>query len=45
MTANYRANIVAALQKLHKKYSTEKEADTVFLDRKTRVNRVFTTKI
>lgn len=32
MTANYRANIVAALQKLRKKYSTKKEADTVFLD-------------
>ena len=32
MTANYRANIVVALQKLRKKYSTKKEADTVFLD-------------
>ena len=32
MTANYRANIVAALQKLRKKYLTKKEADTVFLD-------------
>ena len=32
MTASYRANIVVALQKLRKKYSTKKEADTVFLD-------------
>ena len=32
ITANYRANIVVALQKLRKKYSTKKEADTVFLD-------------
>ncbi len=32
MTANYRANIIVALQKLRKKYSTKKEADTVFLD-------------
>ena len=32
MTANYRANIVVALQKLRKKYLTKKEADTVFLD-------------
>ena len=32
ITANYRANIVVTLQKLRKKYSTKKEADTVFLD-------------
>ena len=32
MTANFRTNIVVALQKLRKKYSTKKEADSVFLD-------------
>ena len=32
LTANYRANIVVALQKLRKKYPTKKEADTTFLE-------------
>ena len=32
ITANFRANIVVALQKLRKQYSTKKEADSVFLD-------------
>ena len=32
LTANYRANIVVALQKLRKKYLTKKEADTTFLE-------------
>ena len=32
ITANFRANIVVALQKLRKLYSTKKEADSVFLD-------------
>ena len=32
LTANFRTNIVVALQKLRKKYSTKKEADSVFLD-------------
>lgn len=32
ITANFRANIVVALQKLRKQYSTKKEADAVFLD-------------
>ena len=32
LTANYRANIVVALQKLRKKYPTKKEADTIFLE-------------
>ena len=32
ITANFRVNIVVALQKLRKQYSTKKEADSVFLD-------------
>ena len=32
LTANYRTNIVVALQKLRKKYPTKKEADTTFLE-------------
>ena len=32
LTANYRANIIVALQKLRKKYPTKKEADTTFLE-------------
>ena len=32
LTANCRANIVVALQKLRKKYPTKKEADTTFLE-------------
>lgn len=32
LTANYRANIVVAVQKLRKKYPTKKEADTTFLE-------------
>src|SRR5574344_632591 len=32
LTANYRANIVVALQKIRKKYPTKKEADTTFLE-------------
>ena len=32
MTANFRTNIVVALQKLRKNYPTKKEADSVFLD-------------
>ena len=32
LTANYRANIVVALQKLRKTYPTKKEADTTFLE-------------
>lgn len=32
ITANFRVNIVVALQKLRKQYSTKKEADAVFLD-------------
>lgn len=32
LAANYRANIVVALQKLRKKYPTKKEADTTFLE-------------